>query len=404
MAIGKGFKMFNKKPDREMYFPESLFFAKENIYGSENKLYTLDEAQKKFEKGKQYSLEEIEKAFDKNYSRFKNFELEFFKSKFKYCSVGILSKNKGVIKLLIGLIVDSEWKRTGWYSGGRHVNGNFTYDNFTSDGFHLKKVEQFEKIHWLETNRLKGDYQEVRDTLTDLDLNITPEQLVILLGSSKGVSIKFQITEDIMAKNITIRYCYESVGGLSNINSVSLNAESFKNYMRHIYKERADTRMAICQHDSKCATKEEYIKFNSNQVGIAFTWYIRNNYLHELTLETYEDVLIRKIFGINASGLEEEIEIVFPMIANCYNELHKKFPEIMPSIRRIKSSLEIWKYDVNIDFGFEIVGKCDIHTNVFHTISYILTYLLNKHQLGGKYSYRWTTEKNTTLVGIERNY
>ena len=75
--------MFNKKPDREMYFPESLFFAKENIYGSENKLYTLDEAQKKFEKGKRYSLEEIEKAFDKNYARFKNFELEFFKSKFK---------------------------------------------------------------------------------------------------------------------------------------------------------------------------------------------------------------------------------------------------------------------------------------------------------------------------------
>ena len=150
--------------------------------------------------------------------------------------------------------------------------------------------------------------------------------------------------------------------------------------------------------------KEEREKLNFNQVGIAFTWYIRNNYLHELTLETHEDVLVRKILGINANDLEEEIEIAFPMIANCYNELYKKYPETMPSVRRIKSSLELWKHDINIDFGFEIVGKCDIHTNVFHTISYILMYLLNKHQLGGKYAYRWTTEKNTTLVGIERNY
>ena len=32
MVIGKGVRMFNKKPHKAMYFPESVFFAKEDIY------------------------------------------------------------------------------------------------------------------------------------------------------------------------------------------------------------------------------------------------------------------------------------------------------------------------------------------------------------------------------------
>lgn len=401
MAIGKGFKMFNKKPDREMYFPESLFFAKENIYGSENKLYTLDEAQKKFEKGKRYSLEEIEKAFDKNYARFKNFELEFFKSKFKYCSVGILSKNKGVIKLLTDLIVDSDWKRTGWYSDGRHVNGNFIYDNFTNDGFHLKKVEQFEKIYWLETNRLKGDYQEVKDILSNLNLDIVPGTEVVFLGS-KGISIKFQIIEEIITNLITIRYCYESLNGLSEVKMVSLNAGKFKSYIRHLYKERADKRMAIYQFDNKCATKEEYLKHNTQQVRIGFTWYIVNKHLRELTLETHEDILVRKIFNVKAKNIEEEIQIIFPMIEKCYSDAKEKYIGI-PAVR-MKTNRETWLQHVHFDFGFEIVGNSDIHKDIYHTISYIMVYLINKYNMQGRYAYRTHNDGNKSRVGIENNY
>ena len=393
--------MFNKKPNREMYFPESFFFAKENIYGSESKLYTLDESQKKFEKGKQYSLEEIERAYNKKYGNFNEHDLKLFNSKFRYCPVGILSKNKEIIKLLLGLIVDSNWKRTGWYTTDGNIKGTFIYDHFTIDGFNAKKLESFGNVYWLETNRLKGDYQEVKDTLSNLNLTIDSGTEIIFLGS-KGISIKFQIIEEIITNLITIRYCYETIGGLSEVKSVLLNAGKFKSYIRHLYKDRADKRMAIYQFDNKCATKEEYIKHNAQQVGIGFTWYIINKSLRELTLETHEDILIRNIFNVKAKNIEEEIQIIFPMIEKCYSDAKEKYIGI-PTVR-MKTNQETWLHYEYFDFGFEIVGNSDIHKDIYHTISYIMIYLINKYNMQGKYAYRTHIDGTKSRVGIENNY
>ena len=401
MVIGKGVRMFNKKPNREMYFPESIFFSKEDIYRAEGTLFTMGEIQKKFEKGGQYTLVEIEKAYNKKYENFKDQDLEIFNSKFKYCSVGILSKNKEIIKLLMGLIADSNWKRTGWYTIGGNIKGTFIYDNFTVNGFNLKKLEQFGSVYWLETNRLKGDYQEVKDTLSNLNLNIDSGTEIIFLGS-KGISIKFQIIEDLITNLITIRYCYETIGGLSEVKSVSLNAGKFKSYMRHLYKERADKRMAIYQYDNKCATKDEYLKHNAQQVGIGFTWYIINKSLRELTLEIHEDILIRNIFNVKAKNIEEEIQIIFPMIEKCYSDAKEKYIGI-PTIR-MKTNQETWLQYEYFDFGFEIVGNSDIHKDIYHTISYIIIYLINKYNMQGKYTYRTHIDENKSRVGIENNY
>lgn len=392
--------MFNKKPNKAMYFPESVFFAKENIYGAESKLFTMEEAQKKFEKSNQYTLLEIEREYGKKYANFDMSDLKILNSKFRYCPVGILSKNKEIIKLLLGLIVDSNWNRTRWYTDSRNLNGQFVYDHFTIDGFNIKKIDQW-KIYWLETNRLKGDYQEVKDTLSNLNLNIDSGTEIIFL-SSKGIPIKFQIIEDVITNLITIRYCYESVGGLSEVKSVSLNAGKFKSYMRHLYKERADKRMAIYQFDKKCATKEEYLKHNAQQVGIGFTWYIINKSLRELTLETHEDILIRKIFNVKAKNIEEEIQIIFPMIEKCYSDAKEKYIGI-PTVR-MKTNQETWTHYEDFDFGFEIVGNSDIHKDIYHTISYIIIYLIDKYGVCGKYSYRAHNDGTKSRVGLEKNY
>ena len=394
--------MFNKKPDKAMYFPESVFFAKDDIYRVGSTLFTMEEIQKVFERGGQYTLVEIEKAYNKKYEKFKEYDLEIFNSKFRYCSVGILSKNKEIIKLLMGLIADSNWKKTGWYTIGGNIKGTFIYDNFTVDGFNLKKLEQFGSVYWLETNRLRGNCQEVSDILTDLDLNIDPEQLIVLLNNSKGISIKFQIIEEIITNLITIRYCYESIGGLSEVKMVSLNAGKFKSYMRHLYKERADTRMAIYQYDNKCATKVEYLKHNAQQVGIGFTWYIRNKYLYELTLETHEDILIRKLFKVKANTIDEEIGIIFPMIEKCYSDIKENIIDF--PVVRMKTKEEIWLNYEYFDFGFEIVGNSDTHKNIYHTISYIIIYLINKYSMQDRYSYRNGIDGNKTRVGIKNNY
>ena len=393
--------MFNKKPNKAMYFPESVFFAKENIYGAESKLFTLEEAQKKFEKSKQYTLLDIEKEYGKKYENFDMLDLKILNSKFRYCPVGILSKNKEIIKLLLGLIVDSNWKRTSWYTTGGDIKGTLIYDYFDVDGFYIKKLERSESIYWLETNRLKGDYQEVKDILSKLNLNIVPGTEVVFLGS-KGISIKFQIIEEIITNLITIRYCYESLNGLSEVKTVSLNTGKFKSYVRHLYKERADKRMAIYQFDNKCATKEEYLKHNAQQVGIGFTWYIVNKYLQELTLETHEDILVRKIFNVKAKDIEEEIQIIFPMIEKCYSNAKEKYISI-PTVR-MKINRETWLHYEYFDFGFKIVGNSDIHKDIYHTISYIIIYLIDKYGVRGKYSYRTDTDGNKSRVGLEKNY
>ena len=401
MVIGKGVRMFNKKPRKAMYFPESVFFAKDNIYRAESNLFAIGEIQKEFEKSGQYTLLEIERSYNKKYANFNEHDLKLFNSKFRYCSVGILSKNKEIIKTLLGLIIDSNWKRTGWYTTDVNIKGTFIYDHFTIDGFNVKKLEPFGKIYWLETNRLKGDYKEVKDTLSNLNLNIDSGTEIIFLGS-KGISIKFQIIEDLITNLITIRYCYETIGGLSEVKSVSLNAGKFKSYMIHLYKERADKRMAIYQFDNKCATKEEYIKHNAQQVGIGFTWYIINKSLRELTLETHEDILIRNIFNVKAKNIEEEIQIIFPMIEKCYSDAKEKYIGI-PTVR-MKTNQETWLHYEYFDFGFEIVGNSDIHKDIYHTISYIIIYLINKYNMQGKYAYRTHIDENKSRVGIENNY
>lgn len=393
--------MFNKKPNKAMYFPESVFFAKENIYGAESKLFTLEEAQKKFEKSKQYTLLDIEKEYGKKYENFDMLDLKILNSKFRYCPVGILSKNKEIIKLLLDLIVDSNWKRTSWYTTGCDIKGTFVYTFFNVNGFNTKRIEQYQPIYWLETNRLKGDYQEVKDILSNLNLDIVPGTEVVFLGS-KGISIKFQIIEEIITNLITIRYCYESLNGLSEVKTVSLNAGKFKSYVRHLYKERADKRMAIYQFDNKCATKEEYLKHNAQQVGIGFTWYIVNKHLRELTLETHEDSLIRNIFKVEAKNIEEEIQIIFPMIEKCYSDAKEKYVGI-PTVR-MKTPQETWLHYEYFDFGFEIVGNSDIHKDIYHTISYIMVYLINKYNMQGKYAYRTHNDGNKSRVGIENNY
>lgn len=396
--------MFNKKPNKAMYFPESLFFAKENLYGSDKKLFALDNAQLKFEKSNQYTLEEIEKVIGRKYDNFSESDLEVLNSKFKYCSIGILSKNKEVIKLLLKLITESNWNRTKWYSDYRRaIDGDFNYTNFSYNGFHIEKIDSIEKVYWLETNRLKGGYLEVSDTLRDLDLSFDGQQIMDLLSESRGISIKFQITESIINNLITIRYCYEKVEGLSDIKSVSLNAGKFKSFVRHLYKEQADYRMAIYEYDGKCATKEEYVKYNANQVGIGFTWYICNKALLELTLEHYEDTLLKKIFKVKAMNIEEEIKIVFPMIIDCYDKVRLKQRELFPAVT-IKQPREIWIEQVTIDFGIEVVGNSDIHRNIYRLLTYIMLYLINKYNVKGIYSYRSNVNGNKSRIGIEKNY
>ena len=101
--------MFNKKPRKAMYFPESVFFAKDNIYRAESNLFAIGEIQKEFEKSGQYTLLEIERSYNKKYANFNEHDLKLFNSKFRYCSVGILSKNKEMIKLIQLALRCIEW-------------------------------------------------------------------------------------------------------------------------------------------------------------------------------------------------------------------------------------------------------------------------------------------------------
>lgn len=392
--------MFNKKPDKALYFAESLFFAKTNLYNSNNALFELDEANKKFEKGKQYTLAEIENGFNKKYEGFQKEDIECLNKKFTYINVGIIGNNKGIITTLLDLIVEGNWKKTCWYTTG--VNGKtFVYKFFGSNGFNTELVGN--QIYWLETNRLKGNIDEVKETLYKLNLDISKD-FESLFSGLKGITIKYQITESILSNKISIRYCYETLNCLGEVKEVELNAGKFKSYVRHLYKIKADKRMAIYQYDNKCATKEkeEYLKHNAGQIGIGFTWYITNKNLKEFTLETHEDSLIRNIFKVKAKTIEEEIGIVLPLIEKCYNDAAWRvvgFPTI-----RIKQEKELWLNPTRIDFGLEIVGNSDSHKQMYHTISYILLYIINKYDVVGKYSYRTYIEGNTSRVGLEKNY